>query len=89
MGSRGIKRGRYRDELTHTARHKVQGLRRDGDLRLHKREQVGRVLSVLDLEDAFDVIATMGDAKYGKPDPEMDLLVAEKPDVPPAEVPVI
>lgn len=53
------------------------------------REQVRRVLSVLDLEDAFDVVMTMDDVERGKPDPEIDLLVAEKMGVPPEEFLVI
>ncbi len=53
------------------------------------REQVERVLSVLGLENAFDVVATMEDVERGKPDPEIDLLVAEKLGVPPEEVLVI
>ena len=47
------------------------------------RYQVERVLSVLGLEDAFDVIATADDIRRGKPDPEIDLLVAEKMGIPP------
>ncbi len=53
------------------------------------RKQVDRVLSVLGLEDAFDVVATMEDVRRGKPDPEIDLLVAEKLGVPPEEVLVV
>ena len=53
------------------------------------REQVRRVLSVLKLEDAFDVVVTMDDVERGKPDPEIDLLVAEKMGVPPEEFLVI
>ncbi len=53
------------------------------------REQVVRVLSVLGLEDAFDVIATADDIENGKPDPEIDLLVAKKMGVPPEEFLVI
>ncbi len=53
------------------------------------RVQVDRVLSVLGLEDAFDVIATMDDVQRGKPDPEIDLLVAQKMNVPPEEFLVI
>lgn len=53
------------------------------------RKQVDRVLSVLGLEDAFDVVVTMEDVKNGKPDPEIDLLVAEKLGVPPEEFLVI
>ena len=51
--------------------------------------QVRRVLSVLDLEDAFDVVATMDDVERGKPDPEIDLLVAKEMDLPPEEFLVI
>ena len=43
------------------------------------------MLSVLDLEDAFDVVATVDDVRRGKPDPEIDLLVAKKMGVPPEE----
>lgn len=53
------------------------------------REQVRRVLSVLDLEDAFDIVVTMDDVERGKPDPEIDLLVAKKLGVPPQEFLVI
>lgn len=53
------------------------------------RYQVERVLSVLGLEDAFDVVATADDIQNGKPDPEIDLLVAEKMGVPPEEFLVI
>ena len=51
--------------------------------------QVKRVLSVLELDDAFDLVVTMDDVERGKPDPEIDLLVAEKMDVPPEEFLVI
>jgi beta-phosphoglucomutase len=53
------------------------------------RHQVDRVLSVLVLEDDFDVIATADDIERGKPDPEIDLLVAEKMGLPPEEFLVI
>lgn len=53
------------------------------------RYQVERVLSVLDLEDAFDVVATADDIQNGKPDPEIDLLVARKMGVPPDEFLVV
>ncbi len=53
------------------------------------RYQVERVLSVLGLEDAFDVVATADDIQNGKPDPEIDLLVAQKMGVPPEEFLVI
>lgn len=52
-------------------------------------EQVLRVLSVLDLEDAFDLVATMEDVERGKPDPEIDLFVARKMDLPAEEFLVI
>lgn len=53
------------------------------------RYQVRRVLSVLSLEDAFDVVVTRDDVRRGKPDPEMDLLAAEKLSVPSEEFLVI
>lgn len=53
------------------------------------RYQVEHVLSVLGLDDAFDVVATADDITRGKPDPEIDLLVAEKLGVPPEEFVVI
>ncbi len=53
------------------------------------RYQVERVLSVLNLEDAFDVVATADDIQNGKPDPEIDLLVAKKMSIPPEEFLVI
>ncbi len=53
------------------------------------RHQVDRILSVLGLGDDFDVIATADDIQRGKPDPEIDLLVAEKMGVPPEEFLVI
>ena len=53
------------------------------------RYQVEIMLDVLDLADAFDVVATMEDVERGKPDPEIDLLVARKLDLPPEEFVVI
>lgn len=53
------------------------------------RYQVERMLSVLGLEDAFDVVAAMDDVQRGKPDPEIDLLVARKMGLPPEEFLVI
>lgn len=47
--------------------------------------QARRVLSALDLDAAFDFVATAGDVDRGKPDPEMDLLAASELGVPPAE----
>lgn len=51
--------------------------------------QVRRVLSVLGLDGTFDVVATMDDVERGKPDPEIDLLVAKKMGIPPEEFLVI
>ena len=51
--------------------------------------QVERVLSVLGLEDVFDVVVTMDDVERGKPDPEIDLLTAKKMGVPPEEFLVV
>lgn len=56
---------------------------------MSRRYQVERMLSVLDLEDAFDVVATRDDVERGKPDPEIDLLVAHRLGVPPEECLVI
>jgi len=53
------------------------------------RYQVEKMLAVIGLEDAFDVVATMDDVKHGKPHPEIDLLVAQKMGVPPEEFLVI
>jgi beta-phosphoglucomutase-like phosphatase (HAD superfamily) len=53
------------------------------------RPQVERVLSVLGLEDDLDAVATMDDVEHGKPDPEIDLLVAKKLGVQPEEFLVI
>lgn len=53
------------------------------------RYQVERVLSVLGLEHAFDMVATADDIHNGKPDPEIDLLVAKKMGIPPGEFLVI
>jgi len=41
-------------------------------------EQVRRVLTVLGLTDAFDVIVTREDVRRGKPDPEIYLLAGRK-----------
>jgi beta-phosphoglucomutase len=53
------------------------------------RYQVEKMLPVIGLEDAFDVVATMDDVRRGKPDPEIDLLVAQKMGIPPEEFLVI
>jgi beta-phosphoglucomutase len=52
-------------------------------------EQAQRVLSVLGLMDAFDVVATRDDVEHGKPDPEIDLLVARELGVGPEDCLVI
>ena len=53
------------------------------------RYQVEKMLPVIGLEDDFDVVATMDDVQRGKPDPEIDLLVARKMRIPPEEFLVI
>lgn len=45
---------------------------------MSRRSQVLRVLEVLGLENAFDVVATRDDVRRGKPDPEIYLLVARR-----------
>jgi len=52
-------------------------------------EQAQRVLSILGLTDAFDVVATRDDVEHGKPDPEIDLLVARELGVKPEDCLVI
>jgi beta-phosphoglucomutase len=68
-------------------------LRRDGRRTalstMSYREQARRVLGILGLEDAFDVVATREDVERPKPDPEIDLLVARELGVPPGECLVI
>jgi HAD superfamily hydrolase (TIGR01509 family) len=56
---------------------------------MSEADQVRRVLSVLALENAFDVVTTRDDVESGKPDPEIYLLVARRLDVPPRECLVI
>jgi HAD superfamily hydrolase (TIGR01549 family) len=51
--------------------------------------QVGRVLEILKLTDAFDFVAGRDDVEYGKPDPEIYLLVAGELGVSPEECLVI
>ncbi len=51
--------------------------------------QVQRVLKILDLEDAFDFVATRDDVENGKPDPEIYNLVAAELAVPVGECLVI
>jgi HAD superfamily hydrolase (TIGR01509 family) len=48
------------------------------------RDQVRRVLDVLGLTECFDVVATREDVRHAKPDPEIDLLAAQRLDEAPA-----
>jgi len=41
-------------------------------------ERTGQVLEMLDLEGAFDFVATSDDVEAGKPDPEIYLMVADQ-----------
>ena len=52
-------------------------------------DQVHRVLKVLNLEGAFDFIATIDDVERGKPDPEIYQLVSHELGIPPTECLVI
>ena len=45
--------------------------------------QVQRVLEILELTQTFDFVATRDDVEYGKPDPEIYLLVAKELNVSP------
>ncbi|MBA2714812.1 MAG: HAD family phosphatase, partial [Rubrobacteraceae bacterium] len=47
--------------------------------------QVRHVLAILGLAEEFDVVATRDDVERGKPDPEIDLLVASELGVEPRE----
>lgn len=51
--------------------------------------QVERILRVLGLEDLFAIVVTADDISRGKPDPEIDLLAAERLRVPPEEILVL
>ncbi len=53
------------------------------------RDQVDRVLRILDITEEFDVIATRDNVARGKPDPEIDDLVARELGVAPEECLVI
>lgn len=52
-------------------------------------KQVGHILDILELSDAFDFVASRDDVESGKPDPEMYLMVARELGVPPSECLVI
>jgi beta-phosphoglucomutase len=82
--------------LSHRYPHNIallRGLRGAGYLTglatMSHTEQARRVLSILGLTDAFDVSATRDDVEHGKPDPEIDLLVARELGVKPEECLVI
>ena len=71
--------------LAHRYPHNIALLRdlrdagyRTGLATMSHTEQARRVLSILGLTDAFDAIATRDDVEHGKPDPEIDLLVARE-----------
>lgn len=51
--------------------------------------QARHVLEVLNLTDAFDIVATRDDVEHGKPDPEIYLLVSRELGIPPEECLVI
>jgi len=53
------------------------------------RDEIRRVLDALGLADCFEVIASVDDVARPKPDPEIDLLVARRLGVAPAECLVI
>jgi beta-phosphoglucomutase len=71
----------------------LHDVRRRGDrtalCSMSYRDQVRRVVDVLGLTEFFDVVATREDVKHAKPDPEIDLLVARRLDVPSAACLVI
>ncbi len=56
---------------------------------MSRREQVQRILRILELSDAFHFVATRDDVEQGKPDPEIYQLVAGQLAVAPAECVVI
>ena len=72
--------------LLHTVRREG---RRTALCSMSYRDQVRRVLDVLGLADAFDVVAAREDVRHPKPQPEIDLLAARRLGVAPAECLVI
>jgi beta-phosphoglucomutase-like phosphatase (HAD superfamily) len=62
---------------------------RTGLATMSHTEQARRVLGILGLTDAFDAMATRDDVEHGKPDPEIDLLVARELGAKPEDCPVI
>jgi beta-phosphoglucomutase len=70
--------------------HELRGAGyRTGLATMSHTEQALRVLSVLGLTDAFEIVATRDDVEHGKPDPEIDLLVARELGVGPEDCLVI
>jgi HAD superfamily hydrolase (TIGR01509 family) len=98
-----VRLGIYEDMLadprvlvSHQWPHNVELLRevrksrgRTGLATMSHREQVQRVLEVLELENEFDFVATRDDVENPKPHPEIYLLVARELEVPPGECLVI
>jgi len=72
--------------LLQTARHNCPHV---GLATMSHCPQVQRVLQILELTDAFDFVASRDDVQYGKPDPEIYLLVAQELGVAPGECLVI
>lgn len=62
-----------------------EGCRKVGLATMSYCAQVRRVLDVLNLEAAFDFVASRDDVEAGKPDPEIYLLVSAQLGVPPSE----
>ena len=56
---------------------------------LSRCEQATRVLEALDLQDAFDFVATRDDVERGKPDPEIYHLVADELEARPSHTIVV
>ncbi|MGB3635385.1 MAG: HAD family phosphatase [Rubrobacteraceae bacterium] len=73
-------------ELLHTLRE--EGYRVALATMSH-RYQVTQVLDVLELSDAFELVATRDDVQRGKPNPEIDLLISDELGVPPQDFLVI
>ena len=70
--------------------HELRGAGyRTGLATMSHTEQAQRVLSILGLTDAFEVVATRDDVEHGKPDPEIYLLVARELGVGPEDCLVI
>ena len=83
-----LRRQRYSHnvDLVHWAR--AQGYR-TALCSMSHRDEIRRVLDALDLAECFEVVASVDDVARPKPDPEIDLLVARRLHVSPAECLVI